>query len=354
MPVGWGDRAGTQLLDAFILFVPIFGAIQTLMRYGGIGAREALIGVLIFIPALGGYLLAETLLGWTPGRRLRGLRLLDVAGERPPRWRLLVRSALRIGWLVGFFLLVGQALGTLAAHVKVPEYIQAGEGWALPVLAVTALYLTSLGTPDRRPLHDYLTGISWYQRRAKAEVAVVENVELAKETGKSAPGTLSLLLLRCSGGWINMNCAACWGKAVWERYTNARDTLLERRVALKVLTSSINVTPTVLRRFEREARLAAQLSHPNIAQVFGVGEVGGQPYMVMEFVSGEDLQKYVQREGPLPLARAWEYVRQTALAFREARPARHRPPRYQTRQSHARRERLHQSDRFRHLACPRR
>ncbi len=74
----------------------------------------------------------------------------------------------------------------------------------------------------------------------------------------------------------------------------------------------------VLQRFEREARLAAQLSHPNIAQVFGVGEAGGQPYIVMEFVDGEDLQKLVQREGPLSLARAWDYVRQTALALREA------------------------------------
>jgi serine/threonine protein kinase len=76
--------------------------------------------------------------------------------------------------------------------------------------------------------------------------------------------------------------------------------------------------PAVLQRFQREARLAAQLSHPNVAQVLGVGESGGQPYMVMEFVDGENLQQVVQREGPLPLARAWEYMRQTALALREA------------------------------------
>ncbi len=98
----------------------------------------------------------------------------------------------------------------------------------------------------------------------------------------------------------------------------ARDTLLERRVAIKVLNCSTGATPTVLQRFEREARLAAQLGHPNVAQIFGFGETGGQPYIVMEFVDGENLQQLVQREGAMLLARAWECIRQTALALREA------------------------------------
>ncbi len=317
--VGWGGRAGTLLLDAIILFVPMVGAIRTLATFGGwMRSLEIPLVILIFILAFGGHLLSETLLGWTPGRRLRGLQLLDVTGERPPRRRLLARTLLRIAWLVGFVLVMGLVLGAWKGQKEILNYLANAGGGAIPLLAVGCLYLTNLCTPDRRPLHDYLTGISWYQRRPKAELSVQDSVELPNEPGQFASTNANSAAAQMLGRMDQYELRGLLGQGGMGAVYEARDTLLERRVALKVLTSSINVTPTVLRRFEREARLAAQLSHPNIAQVFGVGEAGGQPYIVMEFVDGEDLQKHVQREGPLPLASAWEYIRQTALALREA------------------------------------
>src|SRR6185436_11026264 len=74
----------------------------------------------------------------------------------------------------------------------------------------------------------------------------------------------------------------------------ARDTRLDRTVALKVLTSQSE-------RFEREARTVASLNHPNICVLHDIGAHNGTPFMVMEFLEGETLSARIAR-GPLPLA----------------------------------------------------
>ena len=77
----------------------------------------------------------------------------------------------------------------------------------------------------------------------------------------------------------------------------ARDAELERPVAVKVLADHLADRPDFQDRFLREARLAAQLSHPNIVQVFDVGEEDGAPYIVMECVEGSTLaQELKERE----------------------------------------------------------
>jgi serine/threonine-protein kinase len=98
----------------------------------------------------------------------------------------------------------------------------------------------------------------------------------------------------------------------------AFDTALQRPAAIKLLTASRPGDPSLVQRFEREARLASQLKHPNVAQVYGVGQVDGKPYIAMEFIAGETLQQLVERQGPLPVKEAWNYIRQAALALREA------------------------------------
>ena len=71
----------------------------------------------------------------------------------------------------------------------------------------------------------------------------------------------------------------------------ARDTVLEREVAIKVLPKALNHEPTRLRRFEREARAAASLTHPNIISVFDFGSSEGMPFAVMELLRGRDLSQ---------------------------------------------------------------
>ncbi len=79
----------------------------------------------------------------------------------------------------------------------------------------------------------------------------------------------------------------------------ARDGELERPVAVKVLAEHLADQPGFRDRFLREARLAAQLSHPNIVQVFDVGEEDGTPFIVMECVEGSTLADELRARGPL-------------------------------------------------------
>jgi tRNA A-37 threonylcarbamoyl transferase component Bud32 len=80
------------------------------------------------------------------------------------------------------------------------------------------------------------------------------------------------------------------------------DTRLGRPVAVKILRPAMAVRPEVRRRFEDEARAAARLSHPNVVAVFDTGEDEGEPWIVMECLSGETLaHKMAAADGPLPL-----------------------------------------------------
>jgi serine/threonine protein kinase len=91
----------------------------------------------------------------------------------------------------------------------------------------------------------------------------------------------------------------------------ARDTRLERDVAIKVLPQSFSSDADRLRRFEQEARTVAALNHPNILGVYDIGQHQGSPYMVGELLEGETLrQKLIG--GPLSQRRAIEYASQIA------------------------------------------
>src|ERR1700694_5810734 len=92
----------------------------------------------------------------------------------------------------------------------------------------------------------------------------------------------------------------------------ARDTKLDREVAIKVLPSALARDPERLARFEREAKVLASLNHPNIAQIYGVEESGGIRALVMELVPGQTLK------GPLPLETALNYAKQIAEALEAA------------------------------------
>lgn len=84
----------------------------------------------------------------------------------------------------------------------------------------------------------------------------------------------------------------------------ARDVELDRPVALKRLAENLARDADLLRRFLREARLAARLAHPNVVRVFDVGKDEGRPFIAMEYVEGETLAELVARRGALPAAEA--------------------------------------------------
>src|SRR6202023_2305196 len=80
----------------------------------------------------------------------------------------------------------------------------------------------------------------------------------------------------------------------------ARDTRLDRTVAIKVLPGHLSDNSEAKERFDREARSISSLSHPNVCQLYDVGAQDGISYLVMEFLEGETLADRLRR-GPLPL-----------------------------------------------------
>ncbi|HEX3825090.1 MAG TPA: Stk1 family PASTA domain-containing Ser/Thr kinase [Mycobacteriales bacterium] len=84
----------------------------------------------------------------------------------------------------------------------------------------------------------------------------------------------------------------------------ATDTRLDRRVAVKVLRSELSDDPMVVARFEREARAAAQLSHPDVVAVYDQGSDNGNAFLVMEFVPGANLREVLRDRGRLKTGEA--------------------------------------------------
>ena len=100
----------------------------------------------------------------------------------------------------------------------------------------------------------------------------------------------------------------------------ARDTRLERDVAIKALPDHLASDPARLERFEREARTLAGLSHPNVAGIFGFEEHEGASYLVLEYVGGETLADRLDR-GPIPVEEALDLAAQVASGVEAAHEA---------------------------------
>src|SRR5574341_1026578 len=105
----------------------------------------------------------------------------------------------------------------------------------------------------------------------------------------------------------------------------ARDTRLDREVAIKVLPASFANDADRLRRFEQEARATSALNHPNILTVYDIGSVqtenGGSPYIVAELLEGEELRAQLPPQseaGALPVRKAMDYAQQIAAGLAAA------------------------------------
>jgi len=105
----------------------------------------------------------------------------------------------------------------------------------------------------------------------------------------------------------------------------AEDLRLRREVALKLLTDNLAGEPLAVERFEREARAAAAINHPNICTVYEVGEDGGRPFLAMELLEGTTLRECIGRQ-PVPLDVLLDWAAQIAggLAAAHARDIIHR------------------------------
>ena len=111
----------------------------------------------------------------------------------------------------------------------------------------------------------------------------------------------------------------------------ARDTILERTVALKIPAPFLLRDPGFIDRFQREARAAANLKHPNIVTTYDMSEIEGVYYIAMEYLPGRTLRDIIKEEGALPLDRtlditeqvagALDYAHAQGLAHRDVKPS---------------------------------
>lgn len=110
------------------------------------------------------------------------------------------------------------------------------------------------------------------------------------------------------------------GQGTMGKVYMARQISVDRKVAVKVLKKKLASDPQVVRRFHREAKAAARLSHPNIVTIHLVGELEEDhtPYMVMEYVEGASLEKICVTQGALPIPRVLTLSMQIASALAEA------------------------------------
>ncbi len=90
----------------------------------------------------------------------------------------------------------------------------------------------------------------------------------------------------------------------------ASDTLRDRQVAVKVLREHYARDPRDAKRFEREARAAAAVGHPNVVAIFDEGRDGNARFIVMEYVEGCDLKPFIREQAPLPVGEAIQLMRQ--------------------------------------------
>ena len=95
----------------------------------------------------------------------------------------------------------------------------------------------------------------------------------------------------------------------------AKDTILDRKVAIKVLRGDLATDEKFVRRFQREALSASSLSHPNIVEIYDVGEDNGNFYIVMEYVPGKNLKQLIKKRGGLTVSEVVDIMLQITSAM---------------------------------------
>lgn len=120
------------------------------------------------------------------------------------------------------------------------------------------------------------------------------------EIGKKINGRYKIIGNIGSGGMANVFLA--------------HDLILDREVAIKVLRFDFQNDQSAIRRFQREALAATELVHPNIVTVYDVGEEYGMQFLVMEYVKGMDLKRYIQTHYPVPYLQIVDIIQQILSA----------------------------------------
>ena len=115
-----------------------------------------------------------------------------------------------------------------------------------------------------------------------------------------------------------MRSSRSWVKGAWGRFTVSDDTQTKEEIALKLIKPEIAADKKSLERFRNELTTARKTRHKNVCGMFDLGEYKGTHYITMEYVSGEDLKRFIKRVGQLPSGKAIAIAKQISDGLAEA------------------------------------
>lgn len=262
--------------------------------------------LILVIPTI--YLIGfETFAGWTPVRRLFGIRLLNHAGDRFSWPRRAARALMKLAVLMLIFMLPALLIPLLAR-----AGLSLVANGAITTFAATSplllLYILAWRIPSHWYLYDLLAGVTWAE-----EIKISSDALLENRAEQEAQQPLEVI-----DRADQYDICETLGEGGMGQVYRAHDRILDRDVAIKTLVGRLIDDPLLLERFQREARLAAKVSHNNVAKVFGTGIWNDTPYIAMELVDGRNLQEMIRESGPLAIETAWSYTIAAAEALAAA------------------------------------
>jgi WD40 repeat protein len=211
-------------------------------------------------------------------------------------------------------------MATVHKHFTCPN----GHRWEVPLTGVLDVAVESICCPECGGTAETLPpgGSSPLGRWTPPDLP---SSEPGATTGPSAAGadtpaegTANTAIPPALAGHPRYHILAPLGAGGMGSVYKAEHRLMERLVALKVINPRLTADAEAVERFRREVKAAARLTHPNIVTAYDAEQAGDTHFLVMEYVEGVSLAHWVQKEGPLPVRRACDFVRQAALGLQHA------------------------------------
>ncbi len=192
-----------------------------------------------------------------------------------------------------------------------------------------SMHLVDSGVMTEADLQDYV-------RKLSAEAKPTDGEQLAKRLVRDKKISAYQAQVVYSGKGKTLTMGSYFvldklGQGGMGMVLKAEHRMMKRLVAIKVLSPAVTKTKEAQQRFQREVEAAARLTHPNIVGAFDAGQSDGSPFLVMEYVPGDDLSAIVKKQGPLPVdqaidciiqaARGLEFAHKQGVIHRDIKPA---------------------------------